>query len=85
MLGLDRGPSVQLLRVVYWIALGWLVVIALPEFFIDVTHPVSSNESWAYWLGWVAGRFVEHVLLALALVVSLRYLIRYWDRDIEKT
>jgi hypothetical protein len=85
MLGVGRSRSVQLLRVVYWLALGWLVVIAIPEFFVDVTHPVSSNESWAYWLGWVTGRFVEHVLLALALVLSLGYLIRFWDTDTEKS
>jgi hypothetical protein len=85
MLDVGRTRSVQLLRVVYWLALGWLVVIAIPEFFVDVTHPVSSNESWAYWLGWVSGRFVQHVLLALALVLSLRYLIRLWDTDTEKS
>ena len=81
--GLTR--SVQLLRVVYWLALGWLVVIAIPEFFVDVTHPVSAIDSWAAWLGWVSGRFVKHVLLALALVISLRYLIRFWDTDTEKS
>ena len=85
MLGVGRARSVQLLRVVYWLALGWLVVIAIPQFFVDVTHPNFSNESWAYWLGWVSGRFVQHVLLALALVLSLRYLIRLWDTDTEKS
>ena len=32
MLDVGRSRSVQLLRVVYWLALGWLVVIAIPEF-----------------------------------------------------
>jgi hypothetical protein len=85
MLGVGLTRSVKLLRVVYWLALGWLVVIAIPEFFVDVTHPVSAIDSWAAWLGWVSGRFVEHVLLALALVISLRYLIRFWDTDTEKS
>ena len=32
MLDVGRSRSVQLLRVVFWLALGWLVVIAIPEF-----------------------------------------------------
>jgi hypothetical protein len=82
MLGVGRSRYVYFLRSVYWIALVWLVVIAIPEFVIDVTHPPASVESWANWLGWMSGRFVEHALIALALVISLRYLIRFWD--IEK-
>lgn len=84
MLGVGRSWSVQLIRFVYWIALVWLIAIALPEFFIDVTHPVSAIDSWAGWLGWATGRFVDHLLLALALVILLRYLIRLWDQDIKK-
>jgi hypothetical protein len=84
MLGVSRIWSVQLLRVVYWIALAWLVAIALPQFLIDVTHPVSTIESWAGWLGWVSGQFVHHLLLSLILVILLRYLIRLWDQDIKK-
>ena len=71
ILGVRRDDRlVQFARALYWLALGWLVIVGIPGF-VERLLRIPPNESWPFYFGYVSrGVADELVLPILCLIVS---------------
>src|SRR4051812_17520404 len=79
LLGIDG--SLRLMRVLYWILLGFIVTVALPAT-IARMH-VDRSQDWAYNLGVMAAAIFKPYPLALALFALTRWWIVHRERKLH--
>lgn len=75
ILGIGRDDRLmQGARVFYWIILGWLVVVEIPQFVARLLR-APPNEDWAYYFGYVARGVVDNLVLPVSFLIILRWAI----------